>query len=88
VIELFSSDSAGPGSLKVEIYPQPARIQHRFDPQNHLATDTFDLNETDDKAVAGYELRFTRADSVKRDALQLAEPIERGVAETGDLIQP
>jgi hypothetical protein len=74
--------------LKVEIYPQPARIQHRFDPQNHLATDTFDLDETDDKFVGTYELRFTRSDTVKRGALQLAEPIVRGVSETGDLIRP
>lgn len=88
VIERFADDTSGPGSLKVEIYPRPMRIQHRFDPQNHLATDTFDLDETSDKAVATYELRFTRADSVKRGALQLAEPIERGVADAGDLIEP
>ncbi len=88
VIERFADDSGGPGSLKVEIYPQPMRIQHRFDPQNHLATDTFDLDETDDKAVATYELRFTRAESAKRGALQLAEPINRGVADAGDLIEP
>ena len=88
VIERFADDTAGPGSLKVEIYPQPAQIQHRFDPQNHLATDTFDLDESDDKAVGTYELRFTRGDTVKRGALQLAEPIVRGVSETGDLIRP
>jgi hypothetical protein len=88
VIERFADDSAGPGSLKVEIYPQPTRIQHRFDPQNHLATDNFDLDEADDKVVATYELRFTRSETVKRGALQLAEPIVRGVSETGDLIRP
>jgi hypothetical protein len=88
VIERFADDSAGPGSLKVEIYPQPSRIQHRFDPQNHLALDTFDLDETDDKVVATYELRFTRSDTVKRGALQLAEPIVRTVAESSDLIEP
>jgi hypothetical protein len=88
VIERFADDSAGPGSLKVEIYPQPARIVHRFDPQNHLALDTFDLDETDDKVAATYELRFTRSETVKRGALQLAEPIVRGVSETGDLIRP
>ena len=88
VIERFADDSAGPGSLKVEIYPQPTRILHRFDPQNHLATDTFDLDEADDKMMATYELRFTRSESVKRNALQLADPIVRGVSETGDLIRP
>ncbi len=88
VVERYTDESTGPGSLKVELDPPPARIVHRYDRENHLATHTFYLDETDDQAVGAYELRFTRLADLQRGALQLAEPLLRGVSDTGDVIRP
>ena len=63
-------------------------MTHRFDWQNHLVTHTFYLEETDEQALAGYELRFTRRDDIQRNALQLLEPIVRNVSDSSDVIRP
>ncbi len=87
VIERHTDDSLGLGSVKIELSPKPARIIHRFDPENHLATHIFELDDDDEQAIANYELHFTRRENVERDALQLAEPIVRPVSDTSDVIQ-
>ena len=88
VVERHSVDSPGPGSLKVEIDPPAARVVHRFDRENHLATHTFYLDDSGDRDVGSYELRFTRFQDLQHGALQLAEPIVRGVSDSGDVIRP
>lgn len=87
VIERHADDSPGLGSLKVEIYPQPLHVVHRFDAENHLATHVFELDEINEQAVANYELRFTRRESTQKGALQLAEPIVRAVTDSSDVIR-
>jgi hypothetical protein len=86
VIERHAEDSPGLGSLKVEIYPQPAHVVHRFDAENHLATHLFELDETSEQAVATYELHFTRRENAQKNTLQLAEPITRDVTDSTDVI--
>jgi hypothetical protein len=86
VIERHADDSPGLGSVKVEIYPQPVHIVHRFDAQNHLATHLFELDESNEQAIANYELRFTRRESAQQGALQFAEPITRNVTDSSDVI--
>ena len=88
VIERHTDESLGLGSVKIELSPKPARISiHRFDPENHLATHIFELDDADEQAIGNYELHFTRRENVERDALQLAEPIVRPVSDTSDVIQ-
>jgi hypothetical protein len=87
VIERHDGDSAGLGSLKVEIHPQPAHVVHRFDAENHLATHLFELDEPSEQAVASYELHFTRRETAQKGALQLTEPITRNVTDSSDVIR-
>jgi hypothetical protein len=86
VIERHAEESPGLGSLKVEIYPQPAHVVHRFDAENHLATHLFELDVTSEQAVGAYELHFTRRENAQKNTLQLAEPITRDVTDSTDVI--
>jgi hypothetical protein len=88
VIERHAEGSPGPGSIKVEMYPTPTRIVHRFDPLNRLVTHTFYLEDVDEQSIANYELRFTRREDLQHDAIQLLEPIIRNVSDSSDLIRP
>ncbi len=87
VIERHEDNSAGLGSLKVELYPQPAHIVHRFDQEHSLATHIFEIDQSDEQTAGNYELRFTRRDSVQSGAMQLAEPIVRRVVDGSDVIR-
>ena len=87
VIERHGDDSPGLGTLKVEIYPQPLHVVHRFDAENHLATHVFELDEINEQSIANYELRFTRRESTQKGALELAEPIVRTVTDSSDVIR-
>jgi hypothetical protein len=88
VIERHGDDSSGLGSVKVELFPKPTRVIHRFDPENHLATHVFELDDADEQSIGNYELHFTRRENFQREALQLAEPVVRQVSDTSDVIQP
>ncbi len=87
VIERYADDSPGLGSVKIELFPKPVRIIHRFDPENHLATHIFELDDVDEQTLGNYELHFTRRENLERDALQLGEPITRGISDTSDVIR-
>jgi hypothetical protein len=88
VIERHTTGSPGPGSVKIEMFPTPTRIVHRFDPLNHLVTHTFYLEDVDEQTVPNYELRFTRREDIQHDAIQLLQPIVRNVSDASDLIRP
>jgi hypothetical protein len=51
-----------------------------------LATHLFELDESNEQAIANYELRFTRRESAQQGALHLAEPITRNVTDSSDVI--
>ena len=59
VVERHSADSPGPGSLKVELDPPAARVVHRFDRENHLATHTFYLDDSGERDVGSHELAIS-----------------------------
>jgi hypothetical protein len=94
VVEWHGENSAGVGSLKVDLAPpagsdlQPARVIRTFDPDKRVAAHVFTLPGSGAEALHGWEIRLTAADSLRKDAVQLAKLIRVTPAENADQLPP
>ena len=96
VVEWHGEDSAGVGTLKVDlVWPTgsllpPMRVIRTFDPDNRVAAHVFTLPDdtVSDDTASDWEIRLTTAESLREGAIQLAKPIEMTLAENTDQLPP
>jgi len=87
IVERHNAESAGVGSVKVELDAQPQRIVRQFDPENRLALHTFYFTGFDDAAADRLRIQFTTRASLQAKAWQLEEPLVVDVSGQADLLQ-
>ena len=87
IVERHSSDSAGVGSLKLEINAAARRIVRQFDAANRLALHTFYFEGLDDEETSALRIEVTRRDEIEAGSWRLDEPLIVDVAGQADLLQ-
>ncbi len=85
-VERHDQNSPGLSAIKVELFPRPLRIVHRFDHENHLVTHEFFVDNIED-AVGRYELRITRREDAQADAVRTADPLVVSVSSSSDVLR-
>jgi Mg-chelatase subunit ChlD len=86
IVERHATESAGVGSLKVELTNQPERIVRQFDLENRLVLHTFYYKALSDDDASRLKIRFTTRAAAHAKAWQLDEPLLIDIADRGDLL--
>ncbi|MCY2992531.1 MAG: hypothetical protein NTY19_32315, partial [Planctomycetota bacterium] len=94
VVEWHEPESEGVGSLKVELARplegklRPQRVLHLLDTEHRVAAHLFLFTTWDPQAASSFEIRLTKAASVKDEAQQLDQSLEVSLTENVELIAP
>ena len=89
LLERHGADSAGVGSVKVEMVPVPQRILHQFDAENRMTLHTFYYGGENRQVPADPEIQihFTTRQELETDAWQIEQPLSVPVAASRDLLE-